>query len=90
MAKKAEQTTYLWAVIQAWLDVLPFPPSQNKLAKNIGVKGTAVSQWKYGQSRPTPENLRALATAMEPVAGPDIYQRLLAAVNRDLGYDVSA
>lgn len=87
MAKKSEQTTQVWAVVQAWLDVLPYPPSQNKLAKRLGVQGTAISQWKWGQSRPTPEHLRALADEMEPVAGGDVYQRLLAALNRDLGYD---
>lgn len=87
MAKKAEATTQLWAVVQAWLDVLPYPPSQNKLAKRVGVAGTAVSQWKYGQSRPTPENLRALADEMQAVAGTDVYDRLLAALNLDMGYE---
>lgn len=87
MAKKSERTTHLWQVIQDWLDDLPYPPTQNKLARSIGVEGTAVSQWKWGQSRPTPKNLRALANQMEPVAGPDIYDELLAAVNRDNGYD---
>lgn len=88
MAKKAEQTTHLWAVIQEWLDHLPYPPSQNRLAERIGVEGTAVSQWKWGQSRPTPKNLRALADEMQAVAGVDVYDRLLAAVNLDMGYDV--
>ncbi len=87
MAKKTEGTTHLWAVVQDWLDQIPYPPSQNKLAARIGVQGTAVSQWKYGQSRPTPENLRALADEMQAVAGPDVYDRLREAVVLDLGYD---
>lgn len=82
------ETSHLWAVIQGWLDVLPYPPNQTRLAKSIGVTRNAVSEWKWGTSRPKPVHLRALADAMEPVAGPDIYERLLAAVNRDLGYDV--
>jgi transcriptional regulator with XRE-family HTH domain len=78
--------THLWEVIQAWLDVLPYPPSQARLGKRLGLSRSAVSDWKQGKSRPTPEHLRRLAVEMEPVAGPDIYQRLVDAVVRDLGY----
>lgn len=80
-------TTHLWAEVQAWLDVLPYPPSQSKLARRLGVTPNAVSEWKHGDSKPKPENLQALADEMAPVAGPDIYTRLLAALNRDQGYE---
>lgn len=82
-----KQTSHLWAEIQAWIDVLPYPPTQTRLAARLGVTKNAVSEWKYGISRPTPENLEALADEMSAVAGPDIYPRLLTAVARDLGYD---
>lgn len=78
--------THLWDEIQAWLDVLPYPPSQARLAKRLGLSRSAVSDWKQGKSRPTPEHLRRLAHEMEPVSGPDIYDRLVLAVTRDLGY----
>lgn len=82
------ETTYLWHEIQAWLDVLPYPPTQAKLAKRLGLKSrSGVTDWKFGKTRPTPEHLRALANEMEPVAGRDIYARLLIAVNRDMGYE---
>lgn len=85
----ARPTTHLWGEIQAWLDVLPYAPSQAKLAKRIGLNSrNTISEWKYGDSRPTPENLRALADEMAPVIGPDAYARLLAAVARDQGYEV--
>ena len=82
-----EQVSHLWREVQEWLNQLAYPPSQAKLGKRLGVTGNAISEWKYGESKPKPENLRALADEMEPVASPDIYQRLLAAVNRDQGYD---
>jgi transcriptional regulator with XRE-family HTH domain len=83
-----QSTTHLWAEIQAWLDVLPYPPSQARLAKKLGLKSrSGVSDWKFGKARPTPEHLRALADEMEPVAGRDIYDRLYEAVMRDIGYE---
>lgn len=84
------QTTHLWAEIQAWFDVLYEPPSQRKLASNIGVKPNAISEWKLGQSKPTPEHLDRLADEMRPVMGPDIDARLQAAVMRDQGYNPDA
>lgn len=55
------ETTRLWALIDNWLNTQMFPPSQNQLAQKIGVARNAVSKWKYGQARPTPQNLHKLA-----------------------------
>lgn len=88
MSKDSDRpTTHLWSVIQAWLDVLPYQPSQNRLGAKVGVSGSAVTDWKYGDAYPSPENLEALAAEMETVAGPDIYAKLLDATFRDKGYD---
>lgn len=82
-----QTTTHLWAVIQEWLDQIPYPPSQARLSKKLGLKSrSGVTDWKFGKTRPTPAHLEALAEEMAPVAGPDIYDRLLEAVNRDQGY----
>jgi transcriptional regulator with XRE-family HTH domain len=80
------ETSQLWKVIEEWRAVLPYPPRQSQLAKRLGVTANAVSEWKWGHSKPTPDNLRALADEMEAVAGRDVYRRLLDAVNRDQGY----
>lgn len=81
------ETSHVWAVIEAWRDLLPYPPNQSKLAKRLGVGRQSVTEWKYGTSLPTPEHLRALADEMSPVAGPDVYDQLLAALNRDQGFE---
>lgn len=81
------ELTHLWRLVQSWLDVLPYPPSQSRLANRLGVARNALTEWKYGKSKPKPEHLRALANEMEPVAGRDIYDRLLEALNRDMGYE---
>lgn len=86
----ARKTTHLWAIVEEWLDSLDWAPSQAKLAERIGLKSrTVITDWKYGASRPTPEHLKDLAREMELTAGPDIYDRLVAAVVLDLGYDAS-
>lgn len=75
------ETTRLWALIEGWLDVQMFRPSQAQLAKEIGVARNAVSKWKFGEARPTPENLRALSR----VTGIP-FRDLRTAVVEDLGY----
>lgn len=86
MANESRATTHLWGVIQAWLDELPYPPRQALLAKRLGVVRQTITDWKYGDAIPTWEHLEVLADEMSPVAGPDIHERLWAAVNRDRGY----
>lgn len=81
------ETSHVWAVIQAWLDDLPFPPNQSQIAKRLGIKRQSVNGWKFGTSLPKPEHLEALADEMAAVAGPDVYQRLLEARARDQGFD---
>jgi transcriptional regulator with XRE-family HTH domain len=80
------EVSHLWTVVQEWLGLLPYPPSQSRLAQRLGVSRSAVSDWKKGTSSPAAAHLRALATEMQTVAGPDIYARLLEAVNQDQGY----
>jgi len=80
------EVSHLWAVIQAWLELLPYPPNQSKLAQRLGVSRSAVSDWKKGVSSPGAQHLRALAIEMQSVLGPDVYARLLEAVNQDQGY----
>lgn len=74
-------TTHLWTLIQEWLDAQFFRVTQAQLADKLGVRRSALSQWKLGQARPTPENLRELhrVTRID-------YSRLLEALVRDMGY----
>lgn len=81
------ETSHVWAVIQEWRDQLPWPPNQAQLAKRLGIKRQSITDWKFGTSHPAPDHLRALADEMTAVAGPDVYDRLIDAVNRDRGYD---
>lgn len=74
-------TTHLWALIQEWLDAQFFRVSQAQLADKLGVRRSALSQWKLGQARPTPANLRQI----HQVTRID-YDRLLDALVRDMGY----
>ena len=73
--------TRLWKLIQQWRDAQFFPVSQAQLADKLGVTRSAVSQWKLGQSRPTPANLRDLARLTRIP-----YEDLRIAVVEDLGY----
>lgn len=75
-----EQTS-LWRLIEQWRTSQRFNVSQAALAKDIGVSRSVISQWKYGESRPTPANMRALqsATGLR-------YRDLLDAMLQDLGY----
>lgn len=78
----------LWRVIQRWMDLQQFPPNQSKLASALDVKRSAVSDWKSGKTKPTPEHLRQLSTLMESSLGPDTYDMLLVALMQDLGYEI--
>ena len=80
------EVSHLWGVVGEWLGLLPYPPNQSKLAQRLGVSRSAVSDWKKGVSSPSAQHLRALATEMQDVFGPDVYARLLEAVNQDQGY----
>lgn len=82
------EVSHLWRVVQEWLDQVQFPPSQSKLAQAIGVERSAVSDWKYGKSRPTPEHLDGLVKLLEPTLGPPVRLRLVLALMHDLGYVV--
>jgi hypothetical protein len=46
------QTGRLWAIVQEWLDAMPYPPSQRKLAARLQVSSSVVTDWKYGSGMP--------------------------------------
>ena len=73
--------TALWRVIQQWMDGQIVRVNQSQLADAIGVNRQSLSQWKQGQARPNPENLRALrqVTRIE-------WALLTDALLRDMGY----
>ena len=74
---------HLWALIQEWMDSMPYPPSQRQLARRLEVSASAVSDWKYGEGFPAPAHLRDLAAELGVP-----YERVLDAVLRDRGYRV--
>ena len=73
--------THVWRLVEAWRAGLEFPPSQSAIGERLGVDRSAVSQWKYGQSSPTPPRLRALAELLRVD-----YVVVLEAAMRDAGY----
>ena len=77
----SESTSHLWKVIQSWLDGQMLRTNQSQLADAIGVPRQSLSQWKKGQARPAPENLRALrrVTRID-------WNLLTDALLRDMGY----
>lgn len=82
------EVSAVWRVVEDWLQLVPFPPSQSRIAERVGVSRSAVSDWKSGKTRPSPEHLEALAEMMEPQLGRDVGTRLAAALLRDMGYKV--
>jgi transcriptional regulator with XRE-family HTH domain len=73
--------SHLWAVIESWMDAQPIRANQAQLADAIGVNRQAVSQWKAGTSRPSPESLRALRRVTRLDWG-----LLTTALLQDMGY----
>src|SRR5699024_10187725 len=74
-------TTQLLGQIEHWLDHHMLRPTQAQMADRLGVTGSSVSEWKFGQARPTPRNLRDLARLTRIP-----YLALREAVMLDLGY----
>lgn len=72
---------HLWALVQEWMDSIPYPPSQRRLATRLDISPSALSDWKYGEGFPAPDALRRLAAE---IGVP--YERVLDAVLRDRGY----
>lgn len=81
MNKDERKPGALWALVQAWMDSMPYPPSQRKLAARLEVSASAVTDWKYGDGFPDPSSLRRLAAE---IGVP--YERVLDAVLIDRGY----
>jgi transcriptional regulator with XRE-family HTH domain len=82
------EVSHVWRIVQEWRDLQRFPPSQSRLAAAVGVSRSAVSDWKSGKTRPTPDNIDRLAQLMEPTLGKDVQLRLAVAVICDMGYIV--
>lgn len=80
-SKDERRPGHLWALVQAWMDSMPYPPRQRKLAERIKVSPSVLSQWKYGDGFPNPENIKALAAE---IGVP--YEKMLDAVLKDQGY----
>lgn len=81
MSSDERRPGYLWAIVQEWMDAIPYPPSQRKLAGRINVSPSALSDWKYGDGFPDPDALERLAAELGVP-----YERVLDAVLRDRGY----
>lgn len=73
--------TYIWAVIQRWMNGQLVRSNQAALAEAVGVSRQAISQWKSGESLPKPPNLRRLH-AVTQIPFSDLTDALLL----DLGY----
>lgn len=75
------EQTQLWRLVESWRRHQRFNVTQSALAKDIGVARGAISQWKYGETRPTPDHMRRLqsATGLR-------YRDLLDAMLQDMGY----
>lgn len=81
-----EQPGQLWHLVQQWMDSIPYPPSQSRLAARLEVSRSTLTDWKYRRGFPSPDNLKALA---REIGVP--YERVLDAALMDRGYrDVPA
>lgn len=76
-----KRTTQIWRLIQQYMDGQVVEVKQSAIANAIGVGRSTLSQWKYGQTRPTPANLCKLH---EITRIP--YQTFLDALLVDMGY----
>lgn len=72
---------HVWQLIQRWMDGQVIRVNQSQLASAIGVGRQTITQWKRGETRPSPDNLRRLS---EVTRIP--YSDLTDALLRDLGY----
>lgn len=81
MADVDNEPGQLWALIQQWMDSMPYPPSQNRLAMRIKVSSSALNDWKYGRGFPKPHNIERLAEEIGVSK-----DRVLDAVLIDRGY----
>lgn len=81
MTSEEQRPGLLWALIQEWMDSIPYPPSQRRFAARIEVSPSALSDWKYRRGFPGPAALRRLASE---IGVP--YERALNAVLTDRGY----
>jgi hypothetical protein len=55
-------TGEVWRLVQQWMDAIPYPPSQRRLAGRIGVSPSKLSDWKYCTSWPSADDMHRLAS----------------------------
>lgn len=72
---------HVWQLVQRWMDGQVIRVNQSQLADALGVGRQTITQWKRGETRPSPANLRRLH---EVTRIP--YSDLTAALLRDMGY----
>lgn len=72
---------HVWQLVQRWMDGQVIRVNQSQLADALGVGRQTITQWKRGETRPSPVNLRRLH---EVTRIP--YSDLTAALLRDMGY----
>lgn len=77
----SRQTGELWALVQAWMDSMPYGASERQLANRIDIPKSTLSTWKYREGWPHPDALRRLAAE---IGVP--YEKVLDAVLKDRGY----
>lgn len=71
----------LYDIIQAHIDAQPYEVSERKVAQNIGVTQTTLSNWRNPKVLVDKDHLRAISR----VTGVP-YQRVLDALLDDIGY----
>lgn len=72
---------YVWALVQEWLDAMPYPPSQRRLASRLQVSPSTITDWKFGESFPDADRIEALANELGLP-----YERVLDAFLKDHKY----
>lgn len=74
--------TRLWELWIAYCDRIPYPPSERRFARDIGMSPTAFGNWQHGISRlPDRHNLARFARQINMP-----YDKILDAALRDSGY----
>lgn len=71
----------LWDIIQAYIDRSPYPPSNRRIAEELGVSPQTLSNWRNPRDLPSRSNLEKIAQLTSVP-----YNRILDAALHDTGY----